>query len=106
MQLSDSNLLINKENVLMVVDKFINELQNKLDSKKVKLSLTKRAKNALVKKGYSIKLGARPLARVIEENIVEPLSDEILFGNLKNGGEAKIDFVKDKFNLKIKDDKS
>ena len=97
---------LNKENVLMVVDKFINELQNKLDSKKVKLSLTKRAKNALVKKGYSIKLGARPLARVIEENIVEPLSDEILFGNLKNGGEAKIDFIKNKFTLKIENDKS
>lgn len=97
---------LSKENVLMVVDKFINELQNKLENKKVKLSLTKRAKDALAKKGYSAKLGARPLARVIEENIVEPLSDEILFGSLKNGGEVKIDFVKDKFNLKIENDKS
>ena len=97
---------LSRENVLMVVDKFINELQDKLNNKKIKLTLTKRAKEALAKKGYSIKLGARPLARVIEENIVEPLSDEILFGNLKNGGEVKIDFVKDKFNLKIKDDKS
>ena len=97
---------LSRENVLMVVDKFINELQDKLNNKKIKLTLTKRAKEALAKKGYSIKLGARPLARVIEENIVEPLSDEILFGNLKNGGEAKIDFVKDKFNLKIENDKS
>jgi len=92
---------LSHESVLMVVDKFINELQDKLSSKKVKLTLTKRAKNALAKKGYSPKLGARPLARIIEENIVEPLSDEILFGDLKGGGEVKVDYVKDKFNLKV-----
>jgi ATP-dependent Clp protease ATP-binding subunit ClpA len=92
---------LSHESVLMVVDKFINELQDKLGAKKVKLTLTKRAKNALAKKGYSPKLGARPLARIIEENIVEPLSDEILFGDLKGGGEVKVDFVKDKFNIKV-----
>jgi len=93
---------LSHESVLMVVDKFIDELQDKLSSKKVKLTLTKRAKNALAKKGYLPKLGARPLARVIEENIVEPLSDEILFGDLKGGGEVRVDYVKDKFNLKVK----
>jgi len=97
---------LSKESVLMVVDKFINELQDKLNAKKVKLNLTKRAKEALAKKGYSPSLGARPLARVIEENIVEPLSDEILFGELKNGGDVKIDFVKNKFVLKKNNDKS
>ncbi|WP_024790581.1 MULTISPECIES: AAA family ATPase [unclassified Lebetimonas] len=93
---------LSKENVLMVVDKFINELQDKLNAKKVKLTLTKRAKAALAKKGYSPKMGARPLARVIEENIVEPLSEEILFGELKNGGVARFDYIKDKFSLKVK----
>ncbi|MEO1927330.1 MAG: ATP-dependent Clp protease ATP-binding subunit ClpA [Nautiliaceae bacterium] len=93
---------LSRESVMLVVDKFINELQDKLNSKKVKLTLTKRAKEALAKKGYSPKLGARPLARVIEENIVEPLSDEILFGDLKGGGEVRVDYVKDKFNLKVK----
>ncbi|GAX87952.1 ATP-dependent Clp protease ATP-binding subunit ClpA [Lebetimonas natsushimae] len=93
---------LSKENVVMVVDKFINELQDKLNAKRVKLSLTKRAKVALAKKGYSPKMGARPLARVIEENIVEPLSDEILFGELKNGGEVRFDYTKDKFNFKVK----
>ncbi len=97
---------LSKESVLMVVDKFINELQDRLDAKKVKITLTKRAKEALAKKGYTPSLGARPLARVIEENIVEPLSDEILFGELKSGGEVKIDFVKDKFTLKKKNDKN
>jgi ATP-dependent Clp protease ATP-binding subunit ClpA len=92
---------LSKDSILMVVDKFIGELQDRLNSKKVKLTLTKRAKNALAKKGYSAKLGARPLARVIEENIVEPLSEEILFGELKSGGEVKVDYVKDKFNLKV-----
>ena len=97
---------LNKESVLMVVDKFINELQDKLNAKKIKLSLTKRAKEALAKKGYSPSLGARPLIRIIEENIVEPLSDEILFGELKNGGNIKIDFFKNKFILKKNNDKS
>ncbi|WP_456471188.1 AAA family ATPase [Caminibacter sp.] len=97
---------LSKDSVLMVVDKFINDLQNKLANKKVKISLTKRAKEALAKKGYSPKLGARPLARVIEEEIVEPLSDEILFGDLKSGGEVRVDFVKNKFSLKTKNDKS
>ena len=97
---------LSKESVLMVVDKFINELQDRLNNKKVKITLTKRAKEALAKKGYSPKYGARPLARIIEENIVEPLSDEILFGDLRSGGEVKIDFVKDKFTLKKKNDKN
>ncbi len=97
---------LSKESILLVVDKFIGELQDKLANKKVKLTLTKRAKEALAKKGYSLKLGARPLARVIEENIVEPLSEEILFGDLKSGGEVKIDYVKDEFKLKKTDDKS
>jgi len=97
---------LSRESILMVVDKFIDELQDKLNAKKVKLKLTKRAKEALAKKGYSPKLGARPLARVIEEKIVEPLSDEILFGELKSGGEVKVDYVKDKFVLKRQNDKS
>ncbi len=97
---------LSKESVLMVVDKFIDELQERLNNKKVKISLTKRAKEALAKKGYSPSFGARPLARIIEENIVEPLSDEILFGELKNGGDVKIDYVKGEFNLKKKNDKS
>ena len=97
---------LSKESVLMVVDKFIDELQERLNNKKVKISLTKRAKEALAKKGYTPSLGARPLARIIEENIVEPLSDEILFGELKSGGEVKIDYVKDKFTLKRKNDKN
>ena len=97
---------LSKESVLMVVDKFINELQERLNNKKVKITLTKRAKESLAQKGYTPSLGARPLARVIEEKIVEPLSDEILFGELKSGGEVKIDFVKGKFVLKKKNDKS
>jgi len=97
---------LSKESILLVVDKFINELQDKLANKKVKIKLTKRAKEALAKKGYSVTLGARPLARVIEENIVEPLSEEILFGDLKSGGKVKIDYVRDKFILKRENDKS
>ncbi len=96
---------LNKESVLMVVDKFIKELQERLNNKKVKITLTKRAKEELAKEGYTPSLGARPLARIIEEKIVEPLSDEILFGELKSGGNVGVDFVKGKFVLKKKNDK-
>jgi ATP-dependent Clp protease ATP-binding subunit ClpA len=93
---------LSRESIMLVVDKFLDELQDKLSTKKVRLSVTKRAKTALAKKGYSPKLGARPLSRVIEENIVEPLSEEILFGELKSGGEIKVDYIRDNFNFKVK----
>ena len=89
---------LSEENILLVVDKFIDELQNKLNEKNIKLNITKRAKKALAKKGYSPKLGARPIARTIEEEIVEPLTDKILFENLT--GEVKIDFLKNEFIFK------
>jgi len=90
---------LSKEQVLLVVDKFIDELKDKLAKKKVKLTITKRAKEALAKRGYTPKLGARPLARVIDEEIVEKLSDELLFGKLKDGGDVKIDYVKSDFRF-------
>ena len=93
---------LNENSVLMVVDKFISELQEKLNKNNIKLSLTDKAKKELARKGYTPKFGARPLARIIEEKIVEPLSDEILFGNLKNGGKVSIDFEDNKFKLDIK----
>jgi len=82
--------------MLSVVDKFINELVDQLKPKKVSIEITKNAKKWLAKKGYDPKFGARPLTRVIQENIKDALSDEILFGQLQKGGKAIVDCKKDK----------
>ena len=79
-----------------IVDKFIDELNAQLDNKHIAITLTSKAKKYLAKKGYSQELGARPLARVISEEIKTPLTNEILFGRLKHGGKVKVDAKKDK----------
>jgi ATP-dependent Clp protease ATP-binding subunit ClpA len=88
--------------MLYIVNKFIDELQEQLRSKKVVLELTNSAKEWLAKKGHSPEYGARPLARVIQEDIKNQLSDEILFGNLSRGGTVKITCKKDKLALTFK----
>nr|WP_281951373.1 ATP-dependent Clp protease ATP-binding subunit ClpA [Nitrosophilus kaiyonis] len=85
-----------------IVDKFINELNEQLESKNIVIKLTKRAKKYLAQKGYSEELGARPLARLISDEIKTPLTNEILFGKLKHGGEVTIDTKKEKLEFKIK----
>ena len=78
--------------VLQVVGKFIDDLETSLNDKKVKITITKKAKEELARLGYDKEMGARPLIRVIRDKIKLPLSEEILFGKLKNGGDVKIDF--------------
>ena len=85
-----------------IVDKFIDELNRQLSSKKIKIKLTKEAKKYLAKKGYSEELGARPLRRVIDSKIKNRLTDEILFGKLKNGGEVNIELENDELKFIIK----
>lgn len=87
--------------VAKIAGKFIEDLQEKLSDKKVKISITARAKKQLAVLGYDKAMGARPLSRVISEKIKDKLTDEILFGKLKKGGEVKIDFVKEEFNFKF-----
>lgn len=78
------------ESVSMIVDKFIYEMENQLRAKKVEISVTSEAKAWLAKIGYDVKLGARPLARIVDEKIKKPLAKEILFGKLENGGRVEI----------------
>jgi ATP-dependent Clp protease ATP-binding subunit ClpA len=92
---------LNKKSLLMVVDKFLDETIQKLSKKRITLIVTTKAKEELIKKGYNPKMGARPMARVIENEIIEPLSDEILFGKLSRGGEVVVDF-ENKFLFDIK----
>lgn len=69
-----------------VVDKFLVELQTQLDEKKVVLEVDDEARAWLVKKGYDKNMGARPLARIIQENIKKPLAEMVLFGELADRG--------------------
>jgi ATP-dependent Clp protease ATP-binding subunit ClpA len=74
-----------------IVDKFIRELSTQLAEKSVKVELTDAARKLLAEKGFDPTFGARPLGRVIEEKVKRPLTDELLFGALENGGTATVD---------------
>jgi len=69
-----------------IVDKFVGELATQLGERKVKIDLTDEARAYLAKKGYDPMNGARPLARVIADEVKRPLTDELLFGKLSTGG--------------------
>jgi ATP-dependent Clp protease ATP-binding subunit ClpA len=79
------------ESVLRIVDKLIGELRAQLVEKKVTIELTDGAREWLAKEGYEPKFGARPMRRLIEREIKRPLVDAILFGDLQNGGVAKVE---------------
>ena len=82
--------------ILNVVDKFLIELESQLEAKKVNMIITDEARTYLAEKGYDPKMGARPMARVIQDEIKQILADELLFGHLSDGGEVKIDIEKGK----------
>jgi len=77
--------------VLMVVDKFIMELEEQLALKDVNITVTRAAREWLAVKGFDPKMGARPMKRVIQEQIKRPLADDLLFGKLADGGEVEVD---------------
>jgi ATP-dependent Clp protease ATP-binding subunit ClpA len=82
-----------------IVKKFIDELNGLLKDKHVAVKLTADAAELLIAKGFNRKMGARPLARTIDEMIKKPLSKEILFGNLTNGGIVEVGCDKGKIVL-------
>ena len=79
------------EHVEKIVDKFIDELNAQMADKKIVISLSEAARRKLAEEGYDEAMGARPLARVIAEKIKAPLTEEILFGSLREGGEVEFD---------------
>jgi ATP-dependent Clp protease ATP-binding subunit ClpA len=89
------------EVVERIVDKFVMELDAQLNEKKVFLELTSAARKYLAAKGYDPTFGARPMARLIQQEIKRPLADEILFGRLKDGGKATIDLDAEKDALRF-----
>jgi ATP-dependent Clp protease ATP-binding subunit ClpA len=82
---------LSMEIIERVVDKFIMELDHQLNEKKVFLQLSAKARRWLAERGYDPMFGARPMARLIQNEIKRVLADEILFGKLANGGKVDID---------------
>ena len=78
------------EVISKVVDKFIMQLEAQLADRNVSIELTDEARKWLVEHGYDEAMGARPMARVIQQHIKTPLADEVLFGRLKNGGTVRV----------------
>jgi ATP-dependent Clp protease ATP-binding subunit ClpA len=73
-----------------VVDKFVVELEEQLRERKIVVELTPAARELLAEKGYDPDFGARPLARVIQREVKDPLTEEVLFGRLSKGGNVKV----------------
>ena len=92
---------LDEKTVLLVVDKFLMQLEEQLKIKNVELNVDDKARKWLGKTGFDSSMGARPMARVIQENIKRPLANELLFGSLSSGGELNITVVKDKLSLKF-----
>jgi ATP-dependent Clp protease ATP-binding subunit ClpA len=90
------------EIVTTIVDKFTRELELQLASRHVRISLSEEAREWLANEGYDELLGARPLARIIQEHIKRPLADEILFGELEDGGRAHFDLTDGKLTFTVK----
>ena len=81
---------LDAHSIARVVDKLVVELESKLGSNNVTLELDAGARDWIADRGYDPKMGARPMARVIQEHIKRPLAEELLFGNLADGGHVRI----------------
>jgi ATP-dependent Clp protease ATP-binding subunit ClpA len=82
---------LDHEVVMRVVDKFLMQLEEQLHEKKVEISFTETLKTYLGKHGFDPLMGARPMARLIQDTIRKALADELLFGRLANGGRVRVD---------------
>ena len=91
---------LENETILKVVDKFLIQLENQLHDKKVEVTFSDNLKYFLAKNGFDIKMGARPMSRLIQDTIRKALADELLFGKLVNGGDVHID-IDENENIKL-----
>jgi len=81
---------LSEETITRVVDKFLEELEKRLADKEVTFTADEAARKWLSEKGYDKKMGARPMARLIQEHLKKPLADELLFGKLSMGGHVEV----------------
>jgi len=94
---------LDENTMIKIIGKFLVELKSKVAEKGIDITITDPAIDLLVKKGFNRKMGARPLQRVIDNDIKKDLSKLILFGNLKNGGSVTIDVKDDNIVLTVKE---
>jgi ATP-dependent Clp protease ATP-binding subunit ClpA len=92
---------LDPHSIARVVDKLVVELEAKLGTNNVTLELDDAARNWIAERGYDPKMGARPMARIIQEHIKRPLAEELLFGSLADGGHVRI-CVGEDGNLELK----
>jgi ATP-dependent Clp protease ATP-binding subunit ClpA len=92
---------LNQDTIMRVVEKFLIQLDEQLAEKKVEASFTPALKEHLARKGFDPLMGARPMARLIQDTIRRALADELLFGRLQHGGKVSIDIGEDE-KLKLK----
>jgi ATP-dependent Clp protease ATP-binding subunit ClpA len=95
---------LDQRTIANVVDKFIIQLEAQLEEKKVSLILDDSAREWLGNRGYDPKMGARPMARVIQEYIKKPLAEDILFGRLAKGGEVHVSVKNDNLILELEEE--
>jgi ATP-dependent Clp protease ATP-binding subunit ClpA len=84
-----------------IVDKAVKELVQQLSERNVVISLSDPARDYFAKKGYDVDNGARPLARLVQDEIKRPLADEILFGKLDKGGTVLVNVVDGRVEFEI-----
>jgi ATP-dependent Clp protease ATP-binding subunit ClpA len=94
---------LGKDTIMQVVEKFVLQLEAQLLDRGVHIELTPEAGAWLGAKGYDDKMGARPLARVIQEHIKKPLAEELLFGKLQKGGVVRVALKDDAIDLIIEE---
>jgi len=90
---------LSRDIILQIVDKFVCDLQVQLDKKQVVMELSPTARQWLADKGYDPAMGARPMGRVVQEQLKKPLANEILFGRLVSGGEVRVDLLNDELTF-------
>jgi ATP-dependent Clp protease ATP-binding subunit ClpA len=92
---------LDKPVILLIVDKFLLELEAQLAQKDVTLTVSPSAREWLAEKGFDPKMGARPMKRVIQEHIKRSLADDLLFGELASGGEVTVELSEDGEELQV-----
>ncbi|MAW32828.1 MAG: ATP-dependent Clp protease ATP-binding subunit ClpA [Proteobacteria bacterium] len=95
---------LNQETILKVVDKFLMQLEEQLIGQKVEVTFTESLKESLAENGFDPVMGARPMARLIQDTIRKALADELLFGRLVSGGKVTIDVDKGKKTVLVFDE--
>jgi len=96
---------LGEREMLLIVDKFVAEMQKQLAERHVTVALSPAARELLAKKGYDPSNGARPLARVMQDEVKRPLTDELLFGALASGGHVVVDAVEGKLTFAFSKEK-